>query len=269
MALSKGKLASDILGVGPGGGGLEKLEIWYKSGKLTETIEALFNPSEISVSRSVNWETKKTVASRKSGKKLVKARGAKERTPVEQKFLSVKPATLQVELFFDTYEPHEDKWSLGKIATAFAVPTNPFQSTTATDVTVHTRKLTSLAKIQPESHEPPRCVLKWGGMIWFRGVLQDISIKYTMFMPNGTPVRATAGCTFIEAETEAEYRKGELHSADVAKSRIVRRHDTLHSLAAEEYNDPGLWRHIAKANNIINPRRLKPGDTLIIPPLQP
>jgi hypothetical protein len=63
-----------------------------------------------------------------------------------------------------------------------------------------------LAKVQPESHELPRCA-EVGGMIWFRGVLQDISIKYTMFMPNGTPVRATADCTFIEAETEAEYRR--------------------------------------------------------------
>jgi nucleoid-associated protein YgaU len=265
MALSKGKLASDILGVGPGGGGLEKLEIWYKSGRLTETIEALFNPSEISVSRSVNWQTKKRVVPGK----LVKSRGARAATPVEQDFLSVEPATLEIELFFDTYEPHEDKWSLGKIATAFAVPTNPFQSATGTDVTVHTRKLASLAKVQPESHEPPRCVLKWGGIVWFRGVLQQISLTYTMFMPDGTPVRATAGCTFVEAETEAEYRRGELHSADVAKSRIVKRYDTLHSLAAEEYNDPALWRHIARANNIINPRMLKPGDVLIIPPLQP
>lgn len=269
MAINVGKLASSILGVGNGGGGLQKLEIWYKSGKLTETIEALFNPNEITVARSVSWETKKTVAAGTAGAWLVKAKGSQGRTPVRQQFLAVKPSTLQVELFFDTYEPHEDKWSLGKIATSFAVPTNPFQSPTGTDVTVHTSKLASLAKIQPESHEPPRCTLRWGATKLFVGVLQDITITYTMFMPDGTPVRATASCTFIESVTEAEYRQGELHSADVAKSRVVRRQDTLHSLAAEEYNDPSLWRHIARANNIINPRLLKPGDVLIIPPLAP
>lgn len=268
MALSKGSLASKVLGIGPEGGGLKKLAIWYKSGRLTAPpIEALFNPEQIKVSRSVNWQTKKAVAPGQ----FKKAGGAQEDTPVQQRFLSVAPASLGVTLFFDTYEPHHDHWSLGQIATSFAVPTNPFQSPTATDVSEYTSKLAALAKVQPESHEPPKCTLQWGR--WggqtklFEGVLKDITITYTMFMPNGMPVRATAECTFIEAMTEAEYRRGELHSADVAKSRIIRRHDTLHSLAAEEYNDPRLWRHIARANHIVNPRTLKPGDVLIIPPL--
>jgi nucleoid-associated protein YgaU len=49
----------------------------------------------------------------------------------------------------------------------------------------------------------------------------------------------------------------------------VRRNDTLHSIAAEEYRDPALWRHIAKANGIVNPRDLKPGTVLTIPRLRP
>jgi nucleoid-associated protein YgaU len=270
MAIDKGRLANELLGVGSGGGSLEKLEIWYRAGKVTETIEALFNPSELGWSRSVKWQTKKSVAAGVGGKtRLTKTKGARSGTSAQQTFLAVDPAQLQIALFFDTYEAHHSSPSVKNVAATFAIPTNPFQSPRATDVTVHTSKLAALAKVQAESHQPPSCLLKWGRTVWFRGVLSDISVNYTMFMPDGMPVRATAECTFIEAETEAEVRRGEVHSADVAKSRTVRRHDTLHSLAAEEYNDPSLWRHIARANNIINPRQLKPGDVLIIPTLAP
>jgi nucleoid-associated protein YgaU len=55
----------------------------------------------------------------------------------------------------------------------------------------------------------------------------------------------------------------------VAKTRQVRRNDTLHCIAAEEYRDPALWRHIARANGIINPRHLEPGVVLTIPRLRP
>ncbi|NEO96437.1 MAG: LysM peptidoglycan-binding domain-containing protein, partial [Moorea sp. SIO3G5] len=35
----------------------------------------------------------------------------------------------------------------------------------------------------------------------------------------------------------------------------------------EEYNDPSVWREIAKANGINNPRHLTPGQVLTIPVL--
>jgi nucleoid-associated protein YgaU len=48
----------------------------------------------------------------------------------------------------------------------------------------------------------------------------------------------------------------------------VRRYDTLQSLAADEYGDPALWRPIALANSIINPRDLAAGTILTIPKLR-
>ena len=39
-------------------------------------------------------------------------------------------------------------------------------------------------------------------------------------------------------------------------------------VAEREYGDPDLWRLIAKANKIDNPRSLKPGMELVIPPLE-
>jgi nucleoid-associated protein YgaU len=100
-------------------------------------------------------------------------------------------------------------------------------------------------------------------------VLTGLSQRYTLFLPNGTPVRATLACEFAQVTSAAYARVGELHSSDVVKTRLVRRHDTLQSLAADEYGDPALWRPIALANGIVNPRGLRPGTMLTIPKLRP
>jgi nucleoid-associated protein YgaU len=48
----------------------------------------------------------------------------------------------------------------------------------------------------------------------------------------------------------------------------VRRGDTLSSIAAAVYRDPGLWREIARANDIKDPRILPPGRLLLLPRLR-
>ncbi|MGZ4540340.1 MAG: LysM peptidoglycan-binding domain-containing protein, partial [Blastococcus sp.] len=88
--------------------------------------------------------------------------------------------------------------------------------------------------------------------------------------PLGSPVRARLECTFTEwlsARREALLQHKQ--SPDVAKTRVVRRGDTLSAIAAEEYGDPAVWRPIAVANGILDPRQLPPGQVLTIPVLQP
>ena len=93
------------------------------------------------------------------------------------------------------------------------------------------------------------------------------------------PVRQSLGrVTTLEAALEAAGAVAgrrvlefafETPSPDVAKTRVVRRGDTLSAIAAEEYGDPAVWRPIARANGIVDPRRLPPGQVLTIPVLQP
>ena len=99
-------------------------------------------------------------------------------------------------------------------------------------------------------------------------MLTSLAQRFNLFLEDGTPVRATVSCSFLESVPAGRVRARELHSADVTKTRQVRRGDTLQSLAAEEYNDPRLWRAIATANSIVNPRHLPPGTVLTIPKLQ-
>jgi nucleoid-associated protein YgaU len=260
MALNPAKLAAEMVGAGSLNGGLEKLVIRYEKTRknlFNGSIEALFNPNEFTISRNVKWKSKG-----------VAAVGSKT-TLAKQEFRSTAARTLAITLFFDTYEARGGGLSLGKMAKDLLIPTNPFTaSPEATNVKEYTDQIAALAQVNTELHRPPICKLRWGEVDLFKGVLTSLSEKYTMFMPDGRPVRATLECSFVEYFTHAA-KAGELHSADVPKTHVVRRHETLQSIAAAHYDDPTLWRHIAQANGILNPRLLTPGMTLLIPALRP
>ncbi|HNP26208.1 MAG TPA: LysM peptidoglycan-binding domain-containing protein, partial [Nitrosomonas sp.] len=99
-------------------------------------------------------------------------------------------------------------------------------------------------------------------------VLQQLEQQFTLFTEEGVPVRAKLSCTFKEWWTNYEdLNKQAPESSDIAKMHIVKRGDTLSSIAAEEYLDPKLWRPIAIENGIDNPHLLKPGTLLLLPAL--
>jgi len=251
------RAASQLLGATTGGE-LEKLTIrvrerrWRGRGR----IEALFNPNEISLARSASWEQRRVASPGRTGV-----------STVEQEFRFVEAETFEIELFFDTYESREDGMSLRQAAVGL-LPVGLTQTRAATDVRWHTDQVADLVEPDRELHRPPVCELRWGEFDIFTGVMTSVRQRFTLFLEDGTPVRATLSCTFAEASTES-VRARELHSSDVAKRRQLRRTDTLQSIAAEEYNDPTLWRPIAKANGIVNPRDIRPGMTLTIPKLRP
>lgn len=150
--------------------------------------------------------------------------------------------TLTMELFFDTYEQQSD-------------------------VREYTDKVYGLLGIQSETHVPPICTFTWGDFN-FRCVLDRVGGRFTLFLADGTPVRATLNVTFKEfIDVEIEVRRTPTESADHTKTRVVKRGDRLSSIAAVEYGDPSRWRPIAEANRIDNPRTLEPGQVLVIPPL--
>ena len=239
--------APSLLGIGPGSNSLEKLRIVYEEkgeGIWDGEIEALFNPSEFQISQSVSWET-------------IGGGGEGTKTMIEQRFQSVAPRTTSIDLFFDSYEEHDRSLLAGYMPSLNPLPT-------ATNVTVYTKALAKLSEVNAEMHRPPICKLEWGGFgTIFVGVLDQLTQKFTMFMANGMPVRATVSCSFIEFQlTDTE-----LHSPDVHKTYTVGRNDTLHGIASQMYNDASKWRVIARANGITNPRLVSSGTILMIPKL--
>jgi nucleoid-associated protein YgaU len=89
-----------------------------------------------------------------------------------------------------------------------------------------------------------------------------------MFLADGKPCRATANLSIKQAETAQEQlQKTPNNSPDHTKRRTLKMGETLALIAHEEYDDPGEWRRIADANDIIDPRDVKPGTVLTLPPI--
>ncbi|MFF2091000.1 LysM peptidoglycan-binding domain-containing protein [Paenibacillus sp. NPDC058174] len=150
---------------------------------------------------------------------------------------------LTMDLFFDTYESGED-------------------------VRKHTLKILTAMEIDSDLHAPPEVRFIWGSLD-FKGNLESASQRYTMFLESGVPVRATLGVTFTSTQTMMEqFQEIPRQSADRTKQKTVKQGDQLWMLAADEYEDPSAWRHIAEANGIDNPRDLTPGRKLTIPRLE-
>jgi|KBSMisStaDraftv2_1062788.scaffolds.fasta_scaffold06341_8 hypothetical protein len=158
-------------------------------------------------------------------------------------FVHGNTRTLSMELFFDTYEERSD-------------------------VRTHTDKVYDLLNIDASTHVPPICRVAWGDFN-FRGVLDHVSGKFTLFLANGTPARATLSVTFKEfIDVEHLVKVNPTQSADHTKTRVVKTGDRIDIIAAEEYGDPGKWRPIADANNLDDPCRLRPGARLVIPAIK-
>ncbi len=162
-------------------------------------------------------------------------------TPVTQ-FASGDAETLSMELFFDTSEGGED---LGK----------------------PTELLDRLVSVDGDLHAPPRCRFLWGSLK-FTAVVESLDKTFTKFRPSGKPVRARVNITFREYKTPKEQRDAEpRRSPDTTTVHEVTGGETLWLIADQEYGNPGEWRRIAEANDLANPRDLRPGQRLVVPEL--
>jgi hypothetical protein len=115
-------------------------------------VTASYNPKEISVEKSVPWA--------KSAKSNV--------DPPDLEFTSAEGRSMSFELLFDTFES---------------------KRSVHTDFVANLMKLTL---VDAAMKRPPKVAVKWGSdrLLDFQGVIESVSTKYTMFLPDGTPVRA-------------------------------------------------------------------------------
>jgi nucleoid-associated protein YgaU len=116
-------------------------------------------------------------------------------------------------------------------------------------------------------HAPPILDFIWAEQV-FRGVLVSLDITYVLFHSDGKPLRAKLGVKLKEYRpVEIQLRETEQTSPDVEKRYVVRTGETLSSISAAVFRDPGLWREIATANGITDPRVVAPGTVLTVPRL--
>ncbi len=115
---------------------------------------------------------------------------------------------------------------------------------------------------------PPRVQFKWGTYMGFPALITKLSIQYTLFREDGSPIRSvvTMGLQEFEDKTDKPKQNPTSFTESGQKLRYIRPHETLASLAWEEYQDPTQWRRIADANRMENPRDLSVGQVIVIPP---
>jgi len=140
-------------------------------------IEAQYNPKDLQVDLQVPWQ------------KHNQANKSNEQG-IHLEFTGAEGREMTVELFFDGFEQKKS------IAPQIA--------------TIH--QLASVIKAgsnKGDDRRPHRCVVNWGTTAKnFRCVIESVSTKYTMFLEDGTPVRATCTVKLKEADVVSMAKSG-------------------------------------------------------------
>ncbi|WP_020598755.1 CIS tube protein [Spirosoma panaciterrae] len=130
--------------------------------------------------------------------------------------------------------------------------------------------LTVVYRMDGKKHRPNFLQIIWGKDTTFFCVLKNLDINYTLFQPNGTPLRAKLSAVFTEYKSpEYRVRTENKQSPDLTHRRQVTKGDRLDLMTYRIYEDSQYVLQIAKANRLTTFRQLKPGQTLLFPPFDP
>ena len=122
-------------------------------------------------------------------------------------------------------------------------------------------------QIEGDIHRPNFIKIFWGDLV-FPCVLTGLDINYTLFTPEGMPLRAKVSANFVcYAAQEKRVAKERKKSPDLTHEREVKADDRLDLMTYKIYNDTRYILQIAKANRLSSLRRLPVGNKLYFPPL--
>lgn len=200
-----------------------------------EQIDCWFNPAEYTISKSNKWTVKPVVG---------------EGLPTAE-FGGGDAQKLTLELLFDDADREN-----GDVRAI----TNSLFAAMAVDKAHASSK---------NSGRPPLIEFGWGSTTTFKAVCDSLSVQYLLFRPNGTPVRAKAKISLIQAEPTVGKGPQNPTTRGIAglRTHVVRDGDSIQGIAYNAYGDATLWRRIAEANGIDDPFALRRGSVLSIPTL--
>ena len=225
------------------------LFIVHRPGGIPEPIPVMFNPTELNFTKAAQFA--------EIGIPGIDA-------PILQ-FVRGQAEKLTVELFFDATDGGMDASAIG--------------------VTVLTDRFYGLVKMQSQTHAPPICEFTWNPASFpgvalspvvygnqnrysFKCVVESVSQKFTLFSPQGVPLRATLSLALREYRPlDEQLKELNLQSPDHTRVHTVQRGDTLSGIAGRHYDSPAEWRRLATENKITDPRRLDPGRVFELPPI--
>lgn len=197
-------------------------------------IPCMFNPAEIQINKRNTWRPQD---------------GAGSDVP-QLNFQKSGSGTMRLNLTFDTTQD-------------------------GVSVAAHTNRLLALMELSSipglggsrNAGRPPYVRFHWGGLYSFKMVITRLSLKFTYFGADGTPLRAKANLRLkqFEKETFTPLQNPTSHTPSSDRVHVVQAGETIDRIAASYYRDATAWRRIATANDITDPLDLDPGTELVIP----
>jgi hypothetical protein len=158
---------------------LEKAELAATEGSKTK-VTVYFNPKEIMIDKQVPWKVHQN----------------SEGDAPTLEFTAGQGKTLNCELMFDMFEDQGDVHA------------------------TYISKLERLVLIDDDLKRPPLCTFTWGSnMPVFKGVVEDLQVKYTLFLPDGTPCRATVTLKMKQSSTLLNKKEAEEATKNEAKAK--------------------------------------------------
>jgi len=203
-----------------------------------DRIDCLFNPSELTITKSAQWSPTK---------------GPGTNTP-RLLFQQGQSGTLVMNLTLDTTDSGD--------------PVTQYTSALL-DLMRVDPDLTD-SDTNNNSARPPWCEFHWGDFHSFKAVVESLQIRFTYFAGDGTPLRAQAAVTLKQYEDEEAWGAQNPTSGTPHPHAVhsVVPGETLDRIAAQHYGDPNRWRVLAGANGILDPLELRPGTALVVPDLR-
>lgn len=117
-------------------------------------------------------------------------------------------------------------------------------------------------------HQPNQIFIIWGTQI-FKGKTVSMNVRYTLFRPNGTPLRAVVTLGFNEHKPLDQLAAEEKReSADLTHRRLVQSNDRLDLICHYIYRNSRHYIDVAQVNQLTSFRKLPVGAELVYPPIE-
>ncbi|MEL6813038.1 MAG: hypothetical protein AAFP76_17070, partial [Bacteroidota bacterium] len=118
-----------------------------------------------------------------------------------------------------------------------------------------------------EIHRPHFLQVQWGDFM-FPCILSNLDLNYTLFKPNGDPLRIKVIATFLNYVAQKERTARERRrSPDLTHVRQVKADDRLDLMTHKIYKKSTYVTQIAWVNGLTSFRTLDAGSELTFPPL--
>jgi len=127
--------------------------------------------------------------------------------------------------------------------------------------------VTMAATVNGDIHSPNYLILSWA-QLQFPCVLTSLGVTYSLFRPDGTPLRAKIQVSFQSYHSETQLAKAtNTKSPDMTHVVTFTAGDSLPLLCYRIYGDSRYYQQVAAKNGLLSFRDIAPGKQLVFPPL--